>query len=167
MFDTQSLIKYVLEGAAVALAAFYIPSKKANLQEIALIALTAAATFAVLDLFAPAIAAGTRQGAGFGIGYNITNGVEPFEDMADDDCEEEECGTAGSDDIMVPDDDNGADDSDADYTDMVTGDNSADGDADGDDDDDMNDNGNNDNDDDNVNGGTEPFEPFVSGPAPF
>lgn len=81
MINLQDLVKYMLEGAAVALAAFYIPQRKGDLKEIAIIALTAALTFAILDQFAPGIAAGTRQGAGFGIGYNITNGLEGFEDQ--------------------------------------------------------------------------------------
>lgn len=77
MLDVESLVKYLLEGLAVAAAAFYIPRRKADLKEIAMIALTAAAVFAVLDQFAPAVAAGTRQGAGFGIGANMV-GFEPF-----------------------------------------------------------------------------------------
>ena len=40
-------------------------------EEILIIALVAAATFAVLDLFAPAIGASVRTGAGFGIGANL------------------------------------------------------------------------------------------------
>lgn len=83
MLDVNKLIKYLLEGAAVAFAAFYIPRRKADLQEITLIALTAAATFLVLDVFSPTVASGTRQGAGFGIGYNITTGLEGFEDGDD------------------------------------------------------------------------------------
>jgi len=63
-------VKYLVEGLAVALAAYYIPRKQMNLQEIAMIAVTAAAVFAVLDLYAPAIGAATRQGAGFGIGMS-------------------------------------------------------------------------------------------------
>jgi hypothetical protein len=79
MLDVQSLIKYLLEGAAVAVAAYYIPRRTANPREIAMIALTAAAVFAVLDTFAPAVSGGARQGAGFGIGYNITHGLEGLE----------------------------------------------------------------------------------------
>ena len=69
MFDLQSLVKYLLEGAAVAVAAYLIPRKKVDVTEIALIALTAAAVFAVLDSFAPLVAVSARHGAGFGIGY--------------------------------------------------------------------------------------------------
>lgn len=74
MLDLQSLMKYVVEGLAVAVAAFYIPRKQTNLQEVAMIALTAAAVFAVLDQFAPSVAAGARQGSGFGIGQGMVGG---------------------------------------------------------------------------------------------
>lgn len=66
------IIKYVLEGAMVALAAFLIPAKKPNTEEILTIALVAAATFSLLDLFSPSIGAYTRMGAGAGIGLGLT-----------------------------------------------------------------------------------------------
>ncbi len=61
-------VKYFIEGLAVALAAYYIPKKTMALEEVAMIAVTAAATFALLDMFAPSVAAAARKGAGFGIG---------------------------------------------------------------------------------------------------
>ena len=64
-------LKFVIEGFAVAASAFFIPQKKMALQEIAMIGLTAAAVFAILDLFAPAVGAGVRQGAGFGVGSSL------------------------------------------------------------------------------------------------
>ncbi len=71
-FDFQELlkriIKYIFEGIAVAFAAFYIPAKKPDIQEVLKIGLTAAATFAILDMYAPSIGSAARQGAGFGIG---------------------------------------------------------------------------------------------------
>ena len=73
-FDVKRLIKYLLEGSAVAIAAFYIPQKKVDPVEVGLIALTAAAIFMVLDYFAPAVASGARTGAGFGIGYGLVQG---------------------------------------------------------------------------------------------
>jgi len=79
MFDLQSLLKYLLEGGAVALAAYYIPRRNMDIQEVAMIALTAAAVFAVLDHFSPAVAAGARQGAGFGIGMNTVGGGQQVE----------------------------------------------------------------------------------------
>lgn len=74
-FDLQEVlkraVKYLIEGAAVAVAAFYIPKKKMNVEEILMIAITAAATFAILDMYAPSIGNAARQGTGFGIGANM------------------------------------------------------------------------------------------------
>lgn len=64
-------IKYIVEGIMVAIAAYAIPKKKLDIDEIAIIALMAAATFSVLDVFVPSIAASARGGAGFGIGANL------------------------------------------------------------------------------------------------
>ena len=66
----SDIIKYVLEGLAVALAAFFIPQKKSNPTEIFSIALAASATFMLLDLLAPSVSSGARQGAGLGVGLN-------------------------------------------------------------------------------------------------
>jgi hypothetical protein len=65
------IIKYLIEGGAVAVAAFVIPRKKNTWQEIVMIALTATAIFAILDLFAPAVGLAARQGAGFGVGATM------------------------------------------------------------------------------------------------
>jgi hypothetical protein len=64
-------IKYLVEGLMVSLAAFAIPKRSLNLDEIALIALTAAATFSILDTYVPSIAVQARSGAGLGIGANL------------------------------------------------------------------------------------------------
>ena len=64
-------IKYLVEGLMVAIAAFAIPKKSLNLDEVALIALTAAATFSILDTDLPSFAVSARTGAGFGIGGNL------------------------------------------------------------------------------------------------
>ena len=88
-------LKYLLEGLAVAAAAYYIPQKKTSLREVAMIALTAAATFAVLDIFAPAVASGARQGAGFGIGANHVGFGEGFYAHHEGEDEEEEPAVEG------------------------------------------------------------------------
>ena len=64
-------VKYLVEGLMVALAAYAIPKKSLNLDEVALIALTAAATFSILDTYVPSLAVSARSGAGFGIGANL------------------------------------------------------------------------------------------------
>lgn len=64
-------VKYLVEGLMVALAAYAIPKRSLNVDEVALIALTAAATFTILDTYLPAMAVSARSGAGFGIGANL------------------------------------------------------------------------------------------------
>jgi hypothetical protein len=64
-------LKYVFEGIIVAVAAYFIPGAKMEPTELLMISLIAAATFAILDLFAPSIGSSVRTGAGFGIGANL------------------------------------------------------------------------------------------------
>lgn len=70
-------IKYLVEGLAVAAAAYYIPRKQMNLEEIVMIAVTAAASLAILDLLAPSVGAHARHGAGFGIGASMVGAQLP------------------------------------------------------------------------------------------
>ena len=69
------LIKYAVEGLAVAIAAFLLPKymggRSLPLSQIGMIGLTALATFAILDYASPSVAGGARQGAGFGIGAHL------------------------------------------------------------------------------------------------
>ena len=65
------LVKYLLEGLAVAVAAYVIPGKTMRWSEVSMIALTATATFAILDIYAPSVGSSARQGAGFGIGAGL------------------------------------------------------------------------------------------------
>ena len=67
----KRIIKYLVEGLMVAIAAFAIPKRSLNIEEIVLIALTAAATFSILDTYLPSMAVSARGGAGFGIGANL------------------------------------------------------------------------------------------------
>ena len=64
-------IKYLLEGLAVAIVAYMIPGKVLKMSEIGMIALTALATFAILDVYAPSVGASARTGAGFGVGAGL------------------------------------------------------------------------------------------------
>ena len=64
-------IKYLVEGLMVAIVAFVIPQKPLKFDEIAIIALMAAATFSILDTFVPSMGVSARTGAGFGIGANL------------------------------------------------------------------------------------------------
>ena len=67
----KRIIKYLVEGLMVAIAAYAIPKRSLNVEEIILIALTAAATFSILDTYIPSMGVNARSGAGFGIGANL------------------------------------------------------------------------------------------------
>ena len=75
MFDFSELIKriikYLVEGLMVAIAAYAIPKQSLKIDEIVLLALTAAATFSILDTYVPSIGVTARSGAGFCIGANL------------------------------------------------------------------------------------------------
>lgn len=64
-------IKYLVEGLMVAIAASIIPKKPPGFDEVALIALTAAATFSILDTYVPSMGVQARSGAGFGLGAKL------------------------------------------------------------------------------------------------
>jgi hypothetical protein len=74
----KRVIKYLVEGVMVAVAAFAIPKKKLDIEEIIVIALTAAMTFSILDVFVPSMASSARGGAGFGIGANLVGFPRPM-----------------------------------------------------------------------------------------
>ena len=59
-------LKYLMEGLAVGLACFF--SGKLTMDEIIMIAVTAAATFAILDMYTPQVSSAARMGTGFVIG---------------------------------------------------------------------------------------------------
>ena len=65
------MIKYLVEGLAVAIAAVIIPKRKLDMPEIASLAVLAAVVFAVLDFLAPTVGVTARQGAGFGLGAKL------------------------------------------------------------------------------------------------
>jgi len=69
----KRIIKYLVEGLMVAIAAYAIPKRSLNVEEIILIALTAAATFSILDTYIPSMGVNARTGAGFGIGANLVH----------------------------------------------------------------------------------------------
>lgn len=67
----KRLIKYLIEGLMVAIAAFAIPKRSLNIEEIIILALVSAATFSILDTYVPSIGVSTKQGVGMGIGFNL------------------------------------------------------------------------------------------------
>ena len=75
VFDLTELIKraikYLIEGLVVAVVATIVPRKQLQVEEIVILALTAAATFSILDVFIPSMGASARNGAGLGLGLNL------------------------------------------------------------------------------------------------
>ena len=65
------VIKYLVEGLFVAMAALFIPRHRLPMDEILTLGVVAAAIFAILDVVSPSIGATARQGAGFGIGATL------------------------------------------------------------------------------------------------
>ena len=69
----KKVIKYIVEGLMVAIACFAIPKKSLDIEEIAILALVAAAKFSILDTYIPTMGESARTGAGFGIGANLVH----------------------------------------------------------------------------------------------
>lgn len=65
------VIKYLVEGLFVAMAAVFIPKRSLPVEEILSLGVVAAAVFAILDVVSPSIGMTARQGAGFGLGANL------------------------------------------------------------------------------------------------
>lgn len=72
----KRIIKYLIEGLAVAIVAMIVPRKALNVEEILVIALTAAAAFSILDVFVPSMGTSMRGGAGFGLGTGLVGGLK-------------------------------------------------------------------------------------------
>lgn len=71
------MIKYALEGIGVAIAMMLL-AKKAEMMEVAGVAIIAAVMFAALDFLAPSVGLTARQGAGFGLGARLVNFPMPM-----------------------------------------------------------------------------------------
>ena len=67
--------KYLVEGFSVALACYVVPKSRLSMGEIVTISVTAAALFAILELYSPAIGASARTGAGLSLGAGLVGGV--------------------------------------------------------------------------------------------
>jgi hypothetical protein len=65
------VIKYLIEGLVVAVAAVLIPRRSLPLDEVATLAVLAAVVFAILDAVSPSMGVTTRQGAGLGLGFKL------------------------------------------------------------------------------------------------
>ncbi len=70
------LLRYILQGLAVAIVARLYPKVNLNINEIIYIAAISSTTFCILDLFAPNVYQNVLNGIGFNIGKNIVEGLE-------------------------------------------------------------------------------------------
>lgn len=68
------IIKYIVEGTMVGIAALCIPKNKITPEEVLTIALASSAVFSILDTFSPSISAGARSGTGLAMGGGIVGG---------------------------------------------------------------------------------------------
>lgn len=66
------IFKYLIEGIVVALVAWSIPRNSLKFEEILAIALVAASTFSILDVFMPAVGNATRIGTALGVGASLS-----------------------------------------------------------------------------------------------
>jgi hypothetical protein len=68
----KRVVKYVLEGLVVAIAAILLPTKgKPDFESVIALALVAASTFAIIDTMMPSLSYPVNMGVGFGIGANL------------------------------------------------------------------------------------------------
>ena len=71
----KRIIKYLVLGVVIALVAVVIPKQRLRFEEVSILALSAAATFSILDVFAPSIAEASRAGVGFAVGSSLGGGL--------------------------------------------------------------------------------------------
>ena len=69
----KRVVKYVLEGLVVAIAAILLPKNKPDFEAVIALALVAASTFAIVDTMMPSLSTPLNMGVGFGIGANLVN----------------------------------------------------------------------------------------------
>lgn len=69
----NNLVKYLIQGIAVTVAAYVIPQRKTDYREAMVIAMVIALIFFTVDIFTDDVAKGLRFGAGFGIGLTLVS----------------------------------------------------------------------------------------------
>jgi hypothetical protein len=70
----KRIIKYLVLGVVIALVAVVIPKQRLKFEEVTILALSAAATFSILDVFAPSISEAARSGVGLAVGSGLGGG---------------------------------------------------------------------------------------------
>ena len=67
----KRVVKYVLQGLVIAIAAILLPKQKPDFEAVLALALVAAATFAIIDTMMPSLTMPVQLGAGIGIGAKM------------------------------------------------------------------------------------------------
>ena len=74
MLTLRNIAFYFFEGLAVSASLYLLARPRLGVAEMIIMALSISVTFLILDLFAPGIASGARQGTGFGLGLKQVGG---------------------------------------------------------------------------------------------
>lgn len=69
MLTFSNLLFRVIEALAITVAIYLVTRRTLQWSEMAMLVITITITFMVLDLFAPRVGVGARQGSGFGLGF--------------------------------------------------------------------------------------------------
>jgi ABC-type Co2+ transport system permease subunit len=71
----KRIVKYLVLGLCVSVVAIVIPKKSLNVEEIIILALSAAATFSILDVFLPSVSDSAKTGIGLAVGSGLGGGI--------------------------------------------------------------------------------------------
>lgn len=74
MFDLTRMLKYLVEGVVIMVAAHLLQGKKLKLRELLMLGVTAAVVHLMLDEFAPSVGSAARAGAGLSLGFHTVGG---------------------------------------------------------------------------------------------
>ena len=70
----KRIIKYLVMGLMVSICAYAIPKRSLNIEEIGMLALSAAATYSILDTYLPAMGVTAVAVSGLAIGAGLVGG---------------------------------------------------------------------------------------------
>jgi hypothetical protein len=71
----KRIVKYLLLGLVIATVSYIIPKRSLNVEEIAVVSLSASSVFAILDTFLPSVSVSAKQGIGFAVGSGLGGGL--------------------------------------------------------------------------------------------
>lgn len=69
MLTLSDIMFHIVESIAITCAIYLVTKKTMKVKEIVVLVLSISASSLILSLFSPAVAAGVKQGSGFGLGY--------------------------------------------------------------------------------------------------